>query len=92
MTLLWVVLLTIKCLTTLNLLAPLTVSSFLFNADILEWVMRTELPIGDRLKNVPFPDPTLNTVDSPVETVYYLHDRIYTSDDVTNVKIGVWDY
>jgi hypothetical protein len=54
--------------------------------------MRTELPIGDRLKNVPFPDPSLNTVDSPVETVYYLHDRIYTSDDVTNVKIGVWDY
>ena len=54
--------------------------------------MRTELPVSERLKNVPFPDPSINTIDSPVETVYYLNDRIYTSDDLTNVKLGVWDY
>jgi hypothetical protein len=54
--------------------------------------MRTELPVNERLKNVPFPDPSINAIDSPVETVYYLPDRIYTSDDLTNVKLGVWDY
>ena len=54
--------------------------------------MRTELPLDERLKNIPFPDPTLNTVDSPIEQNYYLPERIYTSDDVTNVKLGVWDY
>jgi hypothetical protein len=54
--------------------------------------MRTELPLSERLKNIPFPDPLLNTVDSAIEAVFYLPESIYTSDDATNVKIGVWDY
>ena len=56
-----------------------------------KWVMRTILPVHDRLKNIPFPDPSLNIVDSPVEVVFKLPETIYTSDDVTAVKIGVWD-
>jgi hypothetical protein len=56
-----------------------------------KWTMRTELPLKDRLKKIQFPDPTLNVIDSPVESVFYLGERIYTSPDLTTVKMAVWD-
>jgi hypothetical protein len=54
--------------------------------------MRTVLPMKDRLKKIMFPDPTLNLIDAPVECVFHLGDRIYTSADLSTVKMAVWDY
>jgi cancer susceptibility candidate protein 1 len=53
--------------------------------------MRTVLPVKERMKAIPFPDLTMNIVDNPVEIVFRLPERIYMSQDSTNVKIGVWD-
>ena len=57
-----------------------------------KWVMRNVLETHDRLKPLPFPDTTINNVvESPVEVIFHLPEKVYTSDDATNVKIGVWD-
>lgn len=53
--------------------------------------MRTVLPLADRLRKIPFPDPTLNTVDSPVEMVYYLGPHVYLGDSLADARIKVWD-
>lgn len=54
--------------------------------------MRNILTVEQRLKNIPFPDPTgASGVEQPVDMVFTLPDYIYTSEDVTQVKIAVWD-
>lgn len=57
-----------------------------------KWVMRNILTVEQRLKNIPFPDPTgAAGVEQPVDMVFTLPETIYTSEDVTQVKIAVWD-
>lgn len=53
--------------------------------------MRTTLTVKERLKPILFPDVTVNIVDNPVEIVFRLPERIFMSNDPTEVKIGVWD-
>jgi len=48
------------------------------------------LTVKERLKPILFPNETLNVVD-PVEIVFRLPERIFMSNDPTEVKIGVWD-
>lgn len=57
-----------------------------------KWVMRNVFTVEQRLKNVPFPDPTgAAGVEQPVDMIFTLPETIYTSEDVTQVKIAVWD-
>jgi len=49
------------------------------------------LTVKERLKPINFPDVTMNIVDNPVEIVFRLPERIFMSNDPTEVKIGVWD-
>jgi hypothetical protein len=53
--------------------------------------MRPTLTVKERLKPILFPDVTVNIVDNPVEIVFRLPERIFMSNDPTEVKIGVWD-
>lgn len=53
--------------------------------------MRNTLTVKERLKPILFPDVTVNIVDNPVEIVFRLPERIFMSNDPTEVKIGVWD-
>jgi hypothetical protein len=53
--------------------------------------MRNVLPTEDRLKNIPYPDPSVNTIDNPVEVIFKIPEKIYVGEDATSFKIGVWD-
>lgn len=60
----------------------------------LKWVIRSVHSVEDRLKNIAYPDPTFAASDNAVAgvtMVYKLPDYIFTTEDTTNVKIGVWD-
>ena len=57
-----------------------------------KWVLRTVLPLDERLKKLHFPDPTLAVQDTtPVEIIFTLPETVYTSDDTSQIKIAVWD-
>lgn len=53
--------------------------------------MRKVLPVQERLKLIPFPDPNLQGGEQPVEITYYLPEYVYTTEDSTSVKMAVWD-
>ena len=85
------VLLISKCLPILNFARRPTVSYARSLKTFLEWVMRNVLPTEDRLKNIPYPDPSVNTIDNPVEVIFKIPEKIYVGEDATSFKIGVWD-
>ena len=53
--------------------------------------MRNVLPTEERLKNIPFPDPSVNLIDTPVEVIFKIPEKVYVGEDATSFKIGVWD-
>lgn len=58
-----------------------------------KWVMRQILPVEERLKNLPFPESTTgNAIENPVEVSFKIPPNVYVGDDITALKIGVWDY
>lgn len=65
--------------------------SFLFSS-FLEWVMRQILPVNERLKNLTFPESsTGNAIENPVEVSFKIPSHVFIGDDITALKIGVWD-
>jgi hypothetical protein len=84
-------LLIFKCLHIPNYARRRTVSYALRFILCLEWIMRNVLPTEDRLKNIPYPDPSVNTIDNPVEVIFKIPEKIYVGEDATSFKIGVWD-
>lgn len=57
-----------------------------------KWTMRNILTVEQRLKNVPFPDPTgAAGVEQPVDMQFTLPESIFTEEDASQVKIAVWD-
>jgi len=57
-----------------------------------KWVMRSILPVEERLKNLPFPESsTGNAIENPVEVSFKIPAYVYVGDDITALKIGVWD-
>ena len=85
-----VVSLTFKCFNTQVFVKKRIVSFICLNC--LEWVMRTVVPVSERLKNLPFPESSNGTViENPVEVSFKIPPYIYVGDDVTAIKIGVWD-
>jgi len=56
-----------------------------------KWVMRKVLPVEERLNNFPFPETTGNTIDNPVEVSFKIPSYVFIGDDITALKIGVWD-
>jgi len=53
--------------------------------------MRNMLPTEERLKSIPFPDPSVNLIDTPVEVIFKIPEKVYVGEDATSLKIGVWD-
>lgn len=50
------------------------------------------MPVADRLKNLPFPESsTGNAIENPVECSFKIPPNVYVGDDITALKIGVWD-
>ena len=54
--------------------------------------MRPILTIEQRLKNIPYPDPSAHVAaDIGVEIKFTLPETIYMSEDTSEVKIAIWD-
>ena len=53
--------------------------------------MRKVLSAEERLRTIPFPDTLTTMVDNPVEIHLRVPDYLYTTEDATSIKIGVWD-
>jgi hypothetical protein len=57
-----------------------------------KWVMRKVLPVEERLNNFPFPESTAaNAIETPVEVSFKIPNSVFIGDDITALKIGVWD-
>lgn len=80
-----------KCTNILRPAKSLTVSFSLCPWSI-EWVMRKVLPVEERLNNFPFPETASNTtIENPVEVSFKIPNYVFIGDDITALKIGVWD-
>lgn len=53
-------------------------------------MMRNVYSINDRLKNIPYPDPTTQISTDPVWISFTLPDYVFTTEH-DDVKVGVWD-
>jgi len=83
--------LTSKCL-RIHFLVRNPIVSFDFRILFLEWTMRTILPIEERLKSLPFPESSAsNSIENPVEVSFKIPPYVYIGNDITALKIGVWD-
>ena len=57
-----------------------------------KWNMRPILTVEQRLKNMPYPDPSAHVAnDIGVEIKFTLPETIYMSEDTSEVKIAIWD-
>lgn len=57
-------------------------------------MIRSIYSIEDRLRNIPYPDLALASSDNTASAInigYKLPNYVFTTEDTTNVKIGVWD-
>lgn len=44
------------------------------------------------MKNLPFPESTTgNAIENPVEVSFKIPPHVYVGDDITALKIGVWE-
>lgn len=57
-----------------------------------KWVMRKVLPVSERLSKQPFPESAAgNAIETPVEVSFKIPPYLFIGDDITALKIGVWD-
>ena len=53
--------------------------------------MRKILPVEERLINFPFPESISSGIETPVEVSFKIPTSVFIGDDITALKIGVWD-
>ena len=57
-----------------------------------QWTIRNILTVEQRLKNIPFPEPSaINTNEMEVDMKLTLLDTIYMHEDDDTIKLAVWD-
>lgn len=57
-----------------------------------KWTMRKVLPLEERLNNFTFPESAAgNAIETPVEVSFKLPNNLFIGEDITALKIGVWD-
>lgn len=57
-----------------------------------KWTMRPILTVEQRLRNIPYPDPSAHVAaDIGVEIKFILPETIYMSEDTAEVKIAIWN-
>eukprot|EP00347_Sterkiella_histriomuscorum_P021634 403333299 len=56
----------------------------------MKWTMRNVFSVSDRLKNIPYPDPTTQIQTDPIAITYNLPDYVFTTEN-DDVKVAVWD-
>lgn len=57
-----------------------------------KWTMRPILTVEQRLRNIPFPDPSAHVAtDIGVEIKFKVPQHIYMSEETSEVKIAIWE-
>jgi cancer susceptibility candidate protein 1 len=57
-----------------------------------KWAVRKVLPVNERLIKQPFPESAAgNAIETPVEVSFKIPPYLFIGDDITALKIGVWD-
>ena len=58
----------------------------------MKWTVRNVYSIEDRLRNIPYPDPTSQVQPDPIGIQFTLPKHVFiTAGDDNNIKVGVWD-
>ena len=58
----------------------------------IEWTIRNVYSVQDRLKNIPYPDPTTQIQADPISIIYILPESVFiTQNSNEDIKVGVWD-
>ena len=52
--------------------------------------MRNTFSIEDRLKVIPFPDPTSQVSSDPIQIIFVLPEYVYLTED-EELNVAVWD-
>lgn len=52
--------------------------------------MRNVFSVDDRLKNIPYPDPTTQIQTDPINIIFILPENVFISEN-DEIKVGVWD-
>jgi hypothetical protein len=56
----------------------------------LGWMVRKILSVEEALKNIPYPDPTSQSIADALQGTLKLPDYVFTME-TDQVKVGVWD-
>ena len=56
----------------------------------IEWTMRNIFSVEDRLKNIPYPDPSTQIQSDPINIQFILPEYVFVTED-DDIKVGVWD-
>ena len=60
--------------------------------NVSKWTMRNICTVEQRLKNIPFPEPTaINTSEMEVDLKFTLPETVYMNEETDSIKIAVWD-
>jgi hypothetical protein len=58
----------------------------------MKWTVRNVYSIEDRLRNIPYPDPTSQVQPDPIGIQFTLPKHVFiTAGDDNTSKVGVWD-
>jgi hypothetical protein len=56
----------------------------------MKWTMRPVLSVENRLKKIPYPDPSNPNSGEPLPVTWFLPDYVFTTAD-DEPRVGVWD-
>lgn len=56
----------------------------------MKWTVRNVFSVEDRLRNIPYPDPTSQVQPDPLGITFKLPSNVFISEN-DELKVGVWD-
>ena len=56
----------------------------------MKWTVRNVFSDDDRLRNIPYPDPTSQIQPDPISIQFLLPENVFVSEN-DDIKVGVWD-
>ena len=56
----------------------------------MKWTVRNVFSVEDRLRNIPYPDPTSQVQPDPLGITFKLPPSVFISEN-DELKVGVWD-
>lgn len=57
----------------------------------MKWTVRNVFTVEDRLRNIPYPDPTSQVQPDPIGIQVTMPEYVYINGEDSNIRVGVWD-